>query len=796
MADNVPEKVQFEGEENKPSTSGFVSLREVNVQARGKKVHSSRLVSATYDSDSEFEFDDSDLDPLYKDVEVPSSDDSDSDVPLNLRKGRKRVKRSETSDATFTASVYGDPGPSLMPMQPLELVGEGGGTGEGVAVERVQTGTVPSTESDDADNEEEEEQRTRRSRKGIRQPDKWQKNISQKQRNLGKSYFSLKTKKVVAARKLGQPCKDGCFERIGMENVKEIFENFWAMGDINRQNAYLVNLIGEESYKRKYTKAAVSKRPVRLTYTVIHDNTEYQVCREGFLGIHSIGRKKLELMVAKKREAKASTGVPTLDKRGLNVKGNVVSSQKVESLHSFLRSLPVVSSHYSRAKAPHAQYLPFGGSIKGLYAEYLVFMMNKNREVEPVKESFFRKVFATKYNIRFEAPQADKCNLCAEKDVLISRTDDENEKAEHNEIKQKHLEEAQAARDNLNNPQNTQQIPGFRAITIDLQQQQPIPKMPVNKAYYTSKLWFLNFCIHDMTYGVSNMFVWDETVAKRGPNEISSCLLRWLDHVRETQGSEVNHLRIYADNCAGQNKNIFNILMFLQQIQKKLLNRVELIFLVSGHSFLPCDQKFSIIEKEYRKQPYICSKERYVALIKSASKTGKFQVFEMEQNHFFDVKALAKHITNRSAGLLSKGNQFVLQESHPHGFFIKNHYDLSDDNMTYINLQKGKQSKSGRGRPQTILRLADQQLNNKYIHEILLKRKKIDSLASILQYIPIERDHQWLSSVIHRQRVMDNMSMIHIERDSDDDIADDEIAINAMWDEPSVLVNPDDDLDL
>ena len=105
MADNVPEKVQFEGEENKPSTSGFVSLREVNVQARGKKVPSSRLVSATYDSDSEFEFDDSDLDPLYKDVEVPSSDDSDSDEPLNLRKGRKRVKRSETSEATFTASL-------------------------------------------------------------------------------------------------------------------------------------------------------------------------------------------------------------------------------------------------------------------------------------------------------------------------------------------------------------------------------------------------------------------------------------------------------------------------------------------------------------------------------------------------------------------------------------------------------------------------------------------------------------------------------------------------------------------
>ena len=171
MADNVPEKVQFEGEENKPSTSGFVSLREVNVQARGKKVHSSRLVSATYDSDSEFEFDDSDLDPLYKDVEVPSSDDSDSDEPLNLRKGRKRVKRSKTSEATFTASVYGDPGPSLMPMQPLEHVGEG----EGVAVERVQTGTVPSTESDDADNEAEEEQRTRKSRKGLRQPDKWQK---------------------------------------------------------------------------------------------------------------------------------------------------------------------------------------------------------------------------------------------------------------------------------------------------------------------------------------------------------------------------------------------------------------------------------------------------------------------------------------------------------------------------------------------------------------------------------------------------------------------------------------------
>ena len=63
MADNVPEKVQFEGEENKPSTSGFVSLREVNVLARRKKLRSSRLVSETYDSDSEFDV--SDLDPLY-----------------------------------------------------------------------------------------------------------------------------------------------------------------------------------------------------------------------------------------------------------------------------------------------------------------------------------------------------------------------------------------------------------------------------------------------------------------------------------------------------------------------------------------------------------------------------------------------------------------------------------------------------------------------------------------------------------------------------------------------------------
>ena len=182
-------------------------------------------------------------------------------------------------------------------------------------------------------------------------------------------------------------------------------------------------------------------------------------------------------------------GVIESDKRGRTVSpSNKIKGTRKETLHEFIKLLPVVSSHYTRAKAPMRQYLPYGGSVSNLYGEYLVWMQLNYNNVIPVTGSFFRNTFTTDFNIAFAPPKTDECNTCGHIDIKISEAEDDETKADLEKKKQEHLEEAKTAQSLMNHPSNKAE--GMRTICIDLQQQQPCPKLPINKAYYTSKLFF------------------------------------------------------------------------------------------------------------------------------------------------------------------------------------------------------------------------------------------------------------------------------------------------------------------
>ncbi|KAK4328322.1 hypothetical protein Pmani_001265 [Petrolisthes manimaculis] len=88
-----------------------------------------------------------------------------------------------------------------------------------------------------SENESEVEQG--RGRKKPRKVKEWE-NVSSKVKcNLGQSYISYKTKKLVSARVIGNPCRDGCFRKVTEEGVNNIFSEFWALGSYDTQNAYI-----------------------------------------------------------------------------------------------------------------------------------------------------------------------------------------------------------------------------------------------------------------------------------------------------------------------------------------------------------------------------------------------------------------------------------------------------------------------------------------------------------------------------------------------------------------------------
>lgn len=91
------------------------------------------------------------------------------------------------------------------------------------------------------------------------------------------------------------------------------------------------------------------------------------------------------------------------------------------------------------------------------------------------------------------------------------------------------------------------------------------------------------------------MYVWDESIASRGPQEIRSCILHFIKNNVNTE-----KLIMYSHQCGGQNRNIkmaliCNCIVCFYHLSPTQIHHK---FLVSGHSYLPCDRDFGVIEKQ------------------------------------------------------------------------------------------------------------------------------------------------------------------------------------------------------
>ncbi|XP_065642642.1 uncharacterized protein LOC136074265 [Hydra vulgaris] len=142
-------------------------------------------------------------------------------------------------------------------------------------------------------------------------------------------------------------------------------------------------------------------------------------------------------------------------------------------------------------------------------------------------------------------------------------------------------------------------------LAYDLQQVQSLPRVTLQEAYYSRQLSLYNFGLCDLNNNSNHSYTWLESQSGRGSNEIASAVFHYLTTKLSnslTFNEAVDTIRLVSDGCRGQNKNI----IMLGMVQSWLFNspqhvtKVELIFLVRGHSFLPCDRLFGRIEKDLK----------------------------------------------------------------------------------------------------------------------------------------------------------------------------------------------------
>lgn len=90
----------------------------------------------------------------------------------------------------------------------------------------------------------------------------------------------------------------------------------------------------------------------------------------------------------------------------------------------------------------------------------------------------------------------------------------------------------------------------------------PFHMVTMSVPYYKHKLSCCNVTIYNMATKEGICYVWDESVAKRGANEVSGCL---YEFIKDFSGKGVRDFRFWSDNCGGQNKKRIIFSLHTQQ---------------------------------------------------------------------------------------------------------------------------------------------------------------------------------------------------------------------------------------
>lgn len=187
-------------------------------------------------------------------------------------------------------------------------------------------------------------------------------------------------------------------------------------------------------------------------------------------------------------------------------------------------------------------------------------------------------------------------------------------------------------------------------------------------------------------------------MAGRGSNEISSCILKFLNSGVVPQ----KRLVLWTDNCAGQNKNKVTIFLFIFLVAHGLFENIQHKFLVSGHSFMACDRDFALIEKRKRVSKAIIPKDLH-NVIRSAKYHPSFDIIDMESSGFWNLKKVAEELIDIKKLNISKAVMICIDKEDPTIVNVKQTYSDIDTWKKIRVLKRNKTIEDVRNTDLTLL---------------------------------------------------------------------------------------------
>lgn len=481
----------------------------------------------------------------------------------------------------------------------------------------------------------------KKGRKRTKNPSQWKQNKIKCKRNKGKAYTSnSKSKKRILARCLKEPCTEKCrlkcTTKINTNSRYKLFQDFWDLGDLVKQRAYIRSCMVDVQPRYKYSNSEKPRNNNKAFHFVV-DDTLIRVCKTFYKATLDISERMIFTVQNKMNKHDFSLN----DFRGKHNNHRKLDSELRVAIMEHISSIPKIESHYLRASTTK-EYIEGNKTIMDLYNDFKV-----NRQLEHKNAGTYKSyynIFTTEFNVSFFKPKKDQCDLC---NSYQNSSDVQKKEFEVKYLS--HIDEKDLSRiDKQNDRKNVDN--NFKVAVYDLEAVLQCPKGNTSSFYYKSKLNCYNLTITELTpqqskvaYKNVHCYFWSECDAKRGAVEIGSCVWAYLKALCD-EDDHNKEVIFYSDNCCGQNKNKYITSLYLYAVQNLNITSITHKFLIRGHTQNEADSVHGLIEKEVQKNLKsgpIYTPDQYIALIKNAKKSKPpLIVHEMHYDSFYNLKSL------------------------------------------------------------------------------------------------------------------------------------------------------------
>ncbi|XP_072384357.1 uncharacterized protein [Diabrotica undecimpunctata] len=420
-----------------------------------------------------------------------------------------------------------------------------------------------------------------------------------------------------------------------------------------------------------------STRTNNFAYYFDINHVKVKVCKLYFMNTLDIN----SAVISTAQKKKTDEGFVDKDNRGGNP--NAGRPRIHEDVKNFARrhieSFPIMDSHYCRARTER-KYLQGDLNLTEMYRQYCIKCTEENKM--QMKKHLYESIFNTEYNISFFTPKKDACCTCMNYENLNA-----DEKIAQHENFNVHIQEKKRSRiEKDNDVKNSSK--DTTVSCFDLQAVQTIPEGSRSDFFYKRRLSCYNFTIYDIKKKAGFSYFWHEGVARRGVNEIGSCTLNYLKE------NPTNKIVFYSDNCPGQNKNKFIVVLFMFCVRNLEIKSITHKFFVVGHSQNEGDAMHALIERQKKralKAGPLYVPTQLLPIISLAKKTGQPYTTK-EMVDFYDIKSLVMkgdNFTINEDGAAVKWNDIhiiEIRKESPHLILYKNSF--ADENFKIINTRR------------------------------------------------------------------------------------------------------------